>query len=896
MWRRYLRFFGPDGPADVGDEIGFHLESRSRELMEQGLSPDEARLQASRQFGNVNEFTTQCERIDEEQLRRSNWQQRLEEWRHDIRMAVRGLWGAPKFSLVVIGTLAAGIGGTAMLFSIVDSWAIHAVRFPDPSRLVYVSSFDKPRGRDIRTSWADYQDLRSRAAGLQSLAAWRPDTFTFGSGSSSSNFAGNIAPERVPGARVTTDFFHVLQTRPRAGRLFTAADGVNGNHHVAIVSETFWRTRLQSRTLDSGVEADIEGEPWTVIGVLPEDFHFTLADVPDVWVPLAVRPEDSLRRELRMVEMIGRLNPRVSVEQGRGQLNSVAADIAREFPATNAGIAVYFETLAHEVGKHTFEQIIMMVLAITIGLFLIACSNVGSLLLVRSQSRRRQAAIRLSLGASAGRLVRQALTETLLLFAAGGTLGALIADRLNPALAASIPVISRDYLPSHGQIIMNWPVFGAIMPLALLSALLFGVGPALETLRADVASELKDAAAAMSQTTKTRRLRIILVVAQVFLAITLGSATIALVQGSRTMWSHPTGFDTRGLLTFRISPERSRYDDEVRRPMFFESASAAVTTAWPGAQVTIAESIPFPWEYGSTRFQIDDRAAVNPLQLPRAAYNAVDASFFATLRIPVLAGRIFESRDSGDQNLKAIVNDVLVKQHLAGSSPIGHKIRLSALDKVAEIIGVVSEIQVGEDSLRGSAQVYVPFAQAIPRSAGFIVRAPAGQDPLSTIPAIRRALAAIDARQPIHEVRSMDDRLYERFAPFKIIASMLVIFGGLALLLAALGVYGMVAFSVSQRTREIGIRAALGAVRGKLLRLFVRQGLGLFLFAPAPGMLASFVITRLINSALPDMVAIPTGLPMAGSVTILGLSVLVATLVPAWRAATSDPLTAIRHE
>ena len=892
MWRRYLRFFGPDVPADVGDEIGFHLESKTRELIDQGFAPHEARIQAARHFGSVYEFATQCEQIDREQSRRSFWLLRLEELRHDFRIAVRGLVRAPKFSLIVIGTLAAGIGGAALLLSIVDSWTLHAVRFPDPSRLVYVCSFDKPRGRDIRTSWADYQDLHSRAAGLQSFAAWRTDTFTFGGGSS-----GSSTPERVNGVRVTPEFFRVLQTLPRAGRLFTATDGVNGNQRVTVVSTAFWRTRLRNRPLDSGVKVEIDGEPWLVIGVLPESFHFTLTGLVDLWVPLVVPADEVLRRDLRTVEMIGRLNPGVSMEQGRGQMNALAADIAKASPATNTGIAVYFETLAHEVGKHTGQQIFMVVMVITVGLFLIACSNVGNLLLVRALSRRRQAAIQLSVGASASRLVRQALLETLLLFLAGGILGAIIGARLSPVLTSSIPVTSLDFLPGRGEIVMNWPVFCAIMALALLSAIMFGTGPALETARANIASELKDAAAAVSHTRKAKRLRLLLVVAQVFLAITLGSATLALVQSFHDTWASPLGFDNNGLLTFRISPQKSRYSDVVHRRRFFEAAVAAVTAAWPGSRVTAAEFVPFPWDYGSTRFQVDEQAAANPQQLPRASYNAVDPEFFATMRIPLAAGRLFDNRDATDPNLKAVVNETLVKQYLRGKSPIGHRVRLSALNnRFAEIVGVVPEIQIDDDARRGYPQIYVPFGQAMPESAGFIVRAPGGTDPLSAVPAIRRALAGVDARQPIFEVRTMDDRLNDSFAPFRIIAAMLVFFGGLALILAALGVYGMVAFSVSQRTREIGIRAALGADRGMLLRLFLRQGLLLFLFALAPGLLASFAATRGLNSMLGNFTTVSSGLPLAASAALLGFSVVVATMLPAWRAATTDPLAAIRHE
>ncbi len=545
----------------------------------------------------------------------------------------------------------------------------------------------------------------------------------------------------------------------------------------------------------------------------------------------------------------------------------------------------------------------MTVFGVTLGLLLIACSNSANLLLVRALARKRQAAIQLSLGASRGRLVRQALVETLCVFLMAAGLGALGAWWFTGFLTSLIPYENRGFLPNYGEASLNWTVFSFALGTTLLTGLISGLVPALENAHTNIVSVLKESGSALSQNPRTKRLRLVLVTAQVVLATILVSSTVILVQAFRSTWSAPLGFDSSGVLTFVMALDERQYSSAASQRVFFESAAQAIAIPHEPLKPAIARFVPFGGNTGRTAFRVHDQQPTDPRRLPTAAFNAVSPEWFSVLRTPVLAGRAFESRDAQDGRPVAIVNDAFVAQYLKGKNPIGEPVWLSRIkDGSAEIVGVVAEIRNDTDPRTGYPQIYLPFAQ-MPSAGAYLVVRPQGNAaarPLDLLPEISRRIAALDPQQPVFDAKTLDERLNEGLAPFRIISGILVWFGFIALSMAAVGVYGVVAFSVSQRTREIGIRAALGAGKVRLLRMFLRQGMLILAGGLLPGLAGSFAAGLALRSVfqgvfqdavLPNVVS-----PLLLTAAILGVVVLVATLLPARKAASIDPLAAIRYE
>jgi len=886
MWRRYLRFFGPDVQADVDEELSFHLDNKIRELVEKGRSPAEAEREALRHFGNLKEVTTLCRNISKEHVRKVRWTDALADWGYDVRHAMRSLRRAPVFAMIAVAILAAGMAGTASLFSMMDAWVLQAVRFAEPRQLVYARSFNTKRGSEFTTSFADYEDFRARARQMQSLAAWGFDSFTLSFGSKEPGV------ERIMGATVSANFLETLRVQPFLGRDFLASEADYGRNRVAIVSHGFWKARLNSDKSAIGSTLRLDGEDCTIIGVLPEDFHFTLVGRANIFRPLAPTPEERSRRQSRYLTLLGRMRPGVTVEQAKQELLTIAKDLAQAYPDTNLDIGSFCISLSDEIARHTGANVMWIVFAITIGLLLIACSNVANLLLVRALARQRQASIQLSLGASRARLIRQSLVETLTLFVAAASAGTVLAWWLTGFTTSLIPYENRGYLPNYGEASLSLSVLAFVLGVALLTAIIFGLAPAFESVRTNVVSVLKESGSAVSQSPRARRIRTVLVTGQIAMAAILLAPTALLVQSFRSAVQKPLGFDPTNVLTFKMSLDEKQYPDAVRRRNFFDAAADAVTAP---TRPALARYIPFGGESANTSFRIAYAPVPDVLGKPPARFNAVSPEFFAAMKTPLLAGRAFAASDSPDSHLVAIVNEPFVAQNLAGRNPIGqHVILIRGKEMDVEIVGVIPEIKIDPDPTLGKAEILVPFAQAPSGDAFFLIRG--GGNVLGKIPEIRRRLAAIDARQPLFEAVTLEDRVDREYSPFRIISGMLIWFGLLALALTAVGVYGVVAFSVSQRTREIGIRSALGADRKQLLGLFLKQGLVILAAGLVPGLAGAFAATIGLKSALEGLASASVDLPLALTAIVLGGAVLVATWLPARRAAGTDPLAAIRYE
>jgi putative ABC transport system permease protein len=805
----------------------------------------------------------------------------------DLIHSIRTLARQPGFALLAILTLGAGLGGAASLFSFINAWVIEPLPFEQPERLTHIRSLNLRRGYSIGVSLPDFTDIRQQAQTLESIAAWTYETYAL---------SLEVEPERIRGSKVSTNFFDMLGVQPALGRTFRPEEGEFGKHLIAIVSNGFWKTRLGSRPDAIGTTLRLNGELHTIAGVLPEQFQFVPAGRVNVWTPLAVSPANAIRRQDRYATLVGRLKWGVAAEQSAEELKRIAAGLAQKYPNTNLDVGSYSIPLTERVGEEAGNRIIFIVFGITMGLLLIACSNVTNLLVVRAIGRRRQAAIQFSIGATHGHLIRQNLTETLVIFTASALIGAMAGWWITDWISGLIPFENRGYLPNYGVVTLHWRVFVFALGTALLTGIAFGLAPALENARTDVNSLLKESGSAVSQSRARGWLRGSLVITQIVLATILLASTGSLVRGFRSLWSEPNGFDAKSVLTFEIALDEKKFSTPERQRIFYDHVADGLSPLVHQSVPSVARHIPFGNSNSLTTFQVAGQEPVDPRRQPTAFFNSVTPAYFATMRIPLIAGRDFERRDTADAPLVAIASEAFAKQFFADKHPLGQRLMLGRMrDRLVEIVGIAADVRQDLTVRAREPIVYVPFAQSPSSDAFVLLRAES--DPLALLPAARKKVAEIDREEPIFNAKLLADWMNERFSPYKIVAGMVTGFGSLALVLAAIGLYGIVAFSVSQRTREIGIRAALGAEPSHLLRMVMRQGLILLSVGLVTGALAAAAVIIWLRSALADVVRSGSMMPILLTVVFVLASVtMLATLIPARRAASTDPAQATRYD
>ncbi len=801
----------------------------------------------------------------------------------DLRYAVRSLGKRPAFCALAILTLSLGTAGAAGLYSFISSWVIRPMPAIDVSRTLFLQTLQAPAGKSHRVSYADFRAWQKDNKSFSAMALYATERFTLQS---------ETEPEIVAGVAATSDLLPLVGAQMEIGRGFRPSEEVYGAHHSVIVSHGFWKSRFDGSPDALGKTINLDAETYTVIGVLKEKFHFPIVGRANVWIPLAVRPAEAEKRNARFYDALALLRPGITVEQARQDLSGISATLAKSFPDSNQDFGPDVMTLGAELGKHTGADKMMLLLGVAIGLMLIACSNVGNLLLVRAFGRRREAAIQLSLGASRARMISQALAESLLLFSASAALSIVLGKSLMDWVSTAIPASSRGYLPNYGVATLDWTVFAVVLGFSLLCGIAFGVGPALEGIRVDLASMLKDGGASASAGTRHGRMRSAMVVGQILLATLLLIVTGELIQSFRNLWARDPGFIEENLLSFRVSLDAKQYGTPLARAQFVEKSLATLATLPQAGAPAAARFIPFGQEGGGSSIRVEGRGEQTERKAPIAGFNSVSPAFFATMRNPVLAGRTFEDRDSATAPSVVMINDAVARELFADRNPIGQRLILGRFkDRVAEIVGVVKEMQDRPDLPPGRWQIYVPQAQAPSTEICFVIRAQS--DPIALAPAVRRLLAAVDRTAPVHDIMPIPERSDDQFTPYRILCQMLVGFGVLALIMAAVGVYGVISFATTQRTKEFGVRVALGADRKAIVNLVLHRGIFLVLAGLVPGIALAFLASRLIQSIMPEVQRLD---PVFYVGTSLGLALVgtVAALVPAIRAARVDPLTALR--
>ena len=795
----------------------------------------------------------------------------------DLRYALRSLRGKPGFTAIVVATLALGIGGSTAIFSLTSAVLLGSVPLRDPDRLVTIwenaSVAGFPRNQ---LAPATYAFLRENAQAFEGMAAVTEAGFTL---------TGEGEPQKVEARRVTASFFEVLGVPPALGRALEPADDRPGAPHAAVISHGLWQRRFGRDPGVVGRDVLMNGDKYTVVGVMPRDFQFMESYVA-LWVPAAFDAEE-LAKRAHYLTVVARMKPGIAAAAAQADVEAVAARYARQFPGEidPAFVLPFREQVVGDARR----PLIVLVLAITFVL-LITCANVAGLLLGRTASRGREIAVRSALGATRRRIVRQLLTESLLLSAIGGGLALLV---------ASFALSSLQQLVPPGLVLAVHPTLdGRALALAIVlsaaTGLLFGLAPALQATRGDLNASLRQGGRGMTGAGH-RRLRSALVVGELAATLMLLVGAGLLGQTLYRLRYADLGLRPERLLTVRTPLPLYKYGEASRRAAFYEDVLGRVR-ALPGVvSAGYTTSVPLEWKGGTNGFEPD--GPVYPGRSYDANHRQVSTDYLRTMGIPLRRGRFFERTDGERTQPVAIVNETMARQYWPGADPVGKRFR-TGNDTWITIVGVVGDVrQMGLDA-PVKAEMYFPYAQVdgqpwfAPRD--LVVRS-AAVDPMSLVPAVKEAIRAVDPEQAVANVRTFDEVLDEEVVQRRLGASLVAAFAALALLLASLGVYGVLSYFVSQHTSEIGVRVALGASRRDILSLVLGKGMGLAVSGVALGLLGALALTRLVSSLLYGVGAADPA-TFAAAAGLLAALALLACYLPARRAIKVDPMVAIRCE
>jgi predicted permease len=818
----------------------------------------------------------------------------MDVFRRDVRYAVRSLLRSPAFTAIAVLTLALGIGANTAIFSVVYSVLLRPLAYADPERLLSIrAAYSGTGAEDIPTSQPEYHDILQGVSALQDLAAVYPINI---------NLTGLGEPQRIQASVVSDNYFRVLGVAPAMGRDFTPDDDRGQIGYVVIISHDLWQNRFGGDPGVIGKTVRLDDDPMTIIGIMPRGFRHVLesgASPMEVWAPIALDnpdPDFLNARGARVYDLIGRLKPGRTVEDARTELGVLTARLREEYPqAYPAGQGW------HPVAEPLAEQVVgdvrpaLLVLLGAVGfVLLIGCANVANLLLARATVREREIAVRTALGSSRGRLVRQLLTESLVLSVLGGGLGLLLAAWGASALGRLVAL----YLPRAGEIELSLPVLGFTAFLIILTGVVFGLLPALQASRADLQGVLKDSGRGSAGAPRTR-MRAALVVAEVAVALMLLAGAGLMLRSFQRLMAVEYGFDPQRLLTLQVwlpvpnDRSKGRFRTHQQRQNFYQSALEAVQ-AVPGVRnAALISTLPLRGE-GDVRLTIEGRP-VAPDDPPVSVQGRlVSPNYFETMGIPLLAGEgLPELGDSISRGV-VLVNRTMARKYWPGGDAVGKRVRFRSDGPWVTVAGIVGDVrQIGlADPPR--EELYSSYRAVTSQEMAMVVRT-AQDDPERLGAAVTAAIRSVDPEQPVFSVMSMERVIENVSAERRISMVLLLLFAGMALLLSALGIYGVMAYTTSQRRHEIGIRLALGAGTPNVLRLVVGQGMRLVVLGLAAGLLGAWLLSRALESQLYGITA-QDPLTYATVALLLGSVALVATWVPARRATRVDPMISLRVE
>jgi len=813
---------------------------------------------------------------------------------YDLRYGFRLLIRQRIFTALALTTLALGIGANSAIFAVVNAVLLRPLPFRDPARVVLIEEVIKkitPQGMAVTPS--DLVEYQRSSQAFESVAGYT---------TTSMDLTGGGEPERLQGLRVSAQIFSVLGVSPVVGRSFSQAEDRPGSR-VAVISYRLWQKRFGGDPGIAGRVVDFDRQPATIVGVLPKDFEFPLPGLPfggghDVWVPLGLTQQDLALIGNYNFVVVARLKPGVTNVQAQADAQATARRIYESIPASERVVGVTLDAQVVQVTERVAQGsrgLLWLLLGAVGFVLLIACVNVSNLLLGRAAGRERELTIRSSLGASAARLLRQLLTESLLLSIGGGVLGLFLAEWMVALLSLVIPAS----VPRSAAIDIDWHVAAFTAAVSIIAGLLFGAMPALVAARTGQSGRLKGASRSATPGLGRVRFRSLLVVSEVALSLMLLVGAGLLVRSLIALRNVNPGFDVQHVLTARVTLPTTAYPDESATRGFLERAVGELE-ALPGAAAAGAATAPLLSLRNQQLFTVRDRSVPSAL----AANFTVQGDYFQASGVQLQRGRLFDSRDRRESQPVLVINEALARQYFPGKDAIGQELKLGnpALPgSWSSVIGVVADVKNNELANSVRPALYQPYSQiadplfalGFGRSMVLVVKSASEPDALTS--AVRAAVARLDPQLPVSDLQTVRAQLEASLAPEWFQTEIVVSFAGLALLLAAIGIFGVVSFAVTQRTREIGVRMALGATRGGVLGLVVWQGMKSVLVGIALGTAASFALTRLMGGFL---FGVPPTDWIAFSLAPLVLSVvaLAANLVPAQRAASIDAMEALRYE
>jgi predicted permease len=814
----------------------------------------------------------------------------------DIRYAVRNLLNARGFTVIAIVTLALGIGANTAMFSVVNAVLLRPLPFRDPQRLVAMGEFDTDRGPAEAglgsLSYPDFADVQARNHSFEEVAVYADNEYTV---------TGLGEPLHANIEMVSANLFHLLGTQPAIGRAFLSEEDQSG-HHVVILSDQFWRAHFNTDPGVIGRSLSLNGRPFTVVGVAPGGFQFpVLAEARDMWTTFSRYTETddptdkpiTTQRGNHSMAGIAKIKSGVSLQQANGDLDAIAHALATEYPNSNShnGIAVKPE-VDYMVGD---TRTPLLILLGAVGLvLLIACANVANLLLARSSGRVREIAIRVALGATRIRIIRQLVTESLVLSLTGAALGIGIASW---GLSSVLKLYPAN-LPRAQEVSIDYRVLLFTAGLAIVTGILFGLLPALQVSKPNLREAMSEGGRTSTSGAKHNRIRSILVVAETAVGVMLLIGAALLIRSLHRLSNVDLGFNPGHLLTASFDLSETRYKaDQMDR--FIQDLLSRMRSV-PGV-VNAAGAIPLP--LSDNRYSVSFNLMDHPVpesNEPSAGFYVVAPGFFETMQVPLLRGRTFDARDQRNAPPTMIISQAFAKQYFPNEDPIGRKIKIGAGDgearasyKTREVVGVVGDIHTGNISVTPRPAYYVPLPQLMWGPPTLLIRT-AGQ-PNAMIGELRKLLSSMDSEAPLYEVRTMEDYFALDLGRARFQTILLALFAGVALLLTAVGLYGVMAYAVTQRTHEIGVRMALGASRSAVLRMVLQRGVVLTLTGIGIGVVGAIALASVIESLLYQ---IPPRDPLTYVVVCitLGSVALLASYIPALRATKVDPMFALRYE
>jgi predicted permease len=808
----------------------------------------------------------------------------------DIRYALRVLAKQPGFTAVLVLTLALGIGANTAIFSIVNAVILEPLPFSDSKQLVALHGTDVHLGDMHRPlSYPDFADFRSQNRTLESVAAYD---------SSTSTLTGSGEARHIDIALISANLFDVLRATPLLGRTFIASEDQAGTH-VAILSHHLWASRFGANPEIVGRTITLDAKPYVVVGVMPASFQFPLTAQPtDLWTTFGERmvsngtdPAITEERDAHFLNAIGRLKPGMSLQQANADANAVGAALAKQYPDSDGHLSFALQPeIEAMIGD--VRPVLLMVLGAVGFLLLIACSNAANLLLARAAGRQREMAIRASMGAGRARVLRQLLTESVLLALAGGLLGLFLAV-WGTTLLAGLPSLQ---IPRLAQAGIDLRVLAFTLGVSVLTGVVFGMAPAWHASGFNLFLSLKEGGRAASESKRAARARDILVVAQVSLAVILLVGASLLVESMVHLTRQSPGFDPNGVMTFNLDLPDARYGKPEQSIAFFRDLLARVRTL-PGVQ-SASGVLPLPLsdDIIRTSFQIEGRPMAKS-DLPRVHFRIVALDYIQTMRIPLITGRDFTPRDERNAAQVVIVNETFARRFFPNENPVGKHIKPSVADtgeeKMREIVGVVGDVHHRNLWQATDPECYVPYDQAALGAMNIVIRAQG--EPMSLLPSIRDQVRALDTELPVYKARDMRDYVSNSVAQRRFTSLLVSVFAAAGLVLATIGLFGLISYSVAQRRIEIGIRVAVGAERADIIGMVLRSGIKLAIAGIVIGLAGTLALSSVLKNQL-------FGVTATDPLTFIGVAmglVAVATAacyIPAWRAANADPLVALRNE